>query len=238
MLIHHDNNRIGPRKLGKILLLVLNKWQDLHGSSSDDSFSCDNATPPDDSGLQWIQPPYMDHGSYFDSAGQKSATRPGTVEILSPTLSIPKLVSPPVTVRASAKQWFLLVDDNAINLRILSTYFGKLKQEYRTATNGQEAVDLYKGSPHQCRYIFMDISMPVMDGLEASRAIRVFEREHNLDSATIIALTGLASAEVQQAAFVSGVDLFLTKPVKLKELTSILKSRNVLPKPVGEMTAR
>lgn len=79
--------------------------------------------------------------------------------------------------------------------------------------------------------------MPVMDGLEASRAIRLFERENNLEPTMIIALTGLASAETQQEAFVSGVDLFLTKPVKLKELTAILKSRKVLPDAVGEVKA-
>lgn len=74
----------------------------------------------------------------------------------------------------------------------------------------------------------MDISMPVMDGLKATRAIRTFERENKLEPATVIALTGLASSASQQEAFTSGVDLFLTKPVKLKELTSILKSRGIL----------
>lgn len=44
----------------------------------------------------------------------------------------------------------------------------------------------------------------------------------------IIALTGLASSETQQGAFTSGVDLFLTKPVKLKELSSVLRSQSLL----------
>lgn len=74
------------------------------------------------------------------------------------------------------------------------------------------------------RVVLMDISMPVMDGFEATRQIRAFEQDHGIEPATIVALTGLGSAEAQREAFVSGVDLFLTKPVKLKELTALLKA--------------
>jgi CheY-like chemotaxis protein len=67
--------------------------------------------------------------------------------------------------------------------------------------------------------------MPVMDGLESSRQIRSWERNNHLSSSTIIALTGLASKSVQQEAFASGIDLFLTKPVRLKELDAIIEQR-------------
>jgi len=68
--------------------------------------------------------------------------------------------------------------------------------------------------------------MPVMDGFESTRLIRAFEMEKRLPRCTIIALTGLASAEAQLEAFASGIDLFLAKPVRLKELGQILASRN------------
>ncbi|KXJ85133.1 histidine kinase G7 [Microdochium bolleyi] len=68
----------------------------------------------------------------------------------------------------------------------------------------------------------MDISMPVMDGLEATRGIRELEFVEQLEPSKIIALTGLASAEVQKAAFASGVDVFLTKPVRFKDLSPLL----------------
>ncbi|EEY19589.1 histidine kinase G7 [Verticillium alfalfae VaMs.102] len=74
----------------------------------------------------------------------------------------------------------------------------------------------------------MDISMPVMDGFEATRRIRTFERERQLPPITIIALSGLASESAQDEAFVSGIDLFLTKPVRLKDMASVLESRNLL----------
>lgn len=121
---------------------------------------------------------------------------------------------------------FLLVDDNPINLKILSSFMKKLKFKYTTAADGQEAVDTFTRGRYQC--VFMDISMPVMDGFEATRCIRRFEREAHLAPAAIFALSGLASADAQQEAFASGIDLFLSKPVRLKELSSILATRGLL----------
>lgn len=66
--------------------------------------------------------------------------------------------------------------------------------------------------------------MPVMNGFEATRAIRDMEEERQISSspALIIALTGLASGRDQTEAFTSGVDLFMTKPVSFKEVGQLL----------------
>jgi CheY-like chemotaxis protein len=64
--------------------------------------------------------------------------------------------------------------------------------------------------------------MPVMNGMDSARAIRKLESERGQRPATIIALTGLASASVRQEAFSSGINLFLTKPVSFNELQEIL----------------
>jgi YesN/AraC family two-component response regulator len=69
----------------------------------------------------------------------------------------------------------------------------------------------------------MDINMPVMDGLEATRQIRAHEIRNNLPKVTIIALTGVADSEIQQEANSSGINLFLIKPVRLADLEVILK---------------
>ena len=71
--------------------------------------------------------------------------------------------------------------------------------------------------------ILMDINMPILDGLEATRQIRAHERDNGLSPVTIIALTGVASSEAQQEAHVSGVNLFLIKPVRLGDLEVVLK---------------
>lgn len=140
---------------------------------------------------------------------------------------------PPASSSLHTQLEFLLVDDNAINLKILSSYMNKLNCKYTTASNGQDAVDTFLRSPpgrYSC--VFMDISMPIMDGFEATRRIRAFERETRAPgsppAAAIFALSGLGSAEAQREAFASGIDLFLAKPVKLKELTSILGMRGLL----------
>lgn len=64
--------------------------------------------------------------------------------------------------------------------------------------------------------------MPIMSGIESSRYIRRFEREHGLLPVALIALTGAANPNTRQEAFSSGVDLFLTKPVPMKNLKVML----------------
>ena len=118
----------------------------------------------------------------------------------------------------------------AVNLRLITAYAKKHGHARLTATNGLEAFEAYRaaalGNPEnptpKPEVVLMDISMPVMDGFEATRQIRAFERSQDITPATIIALTGLGSAEAQEEAFVSGIDLFLTKPIKLDRLTKSL----------------
>lgn len=64
--------------------------------------------------------------------------------------------------------------------------------------------------------------MPVMSGIESTNHIRQFEREHGLPPVALIALTGAANPDTRQAAFNSGVDMFLTKPVPMQTLRVIL----------------
>ena len=99
----------------------------------------------------------------------------------------------------------------------------KLHLPHATASNGLEALHTYQAGRGSFDIIFMDISMPIMDGLTASRKIRDYEKEENIRSTTIIALTGAASMSTKHEAFRSGIDLFLTKPVPMKKLRAILE---------------
>jgi CheY-like chemotaxis protein len=103
---------------------------------------------------------------------------------------------------------------------------------YATASNGLEAVQAYKEfilpgaqtitSARRFDHVLMDISMPVINGLEATKAIRDFEAESDLRPTGVIALTGLASREAQSEAESVGVDVFLPKPAKITELRKLL----------------
>lgn len=124
---------------------------------------------------------------------------------------------------------FLLVDDNHINLKILSAYMKKLQLPHTTATNGKEAVDQFMQSPQSYVCILLDISMPVMDGFEAAKRIREFEGQKQAEQRVVIfALSGLASEEAQREAYESGFDLFLLKPVRLQVLGETLQQNGIL----------
>jgi CheY-like chemotaxis protein len=71
---------------------------------------------------------------------------------------------------------------------------------------------------------FADISMPVMNGFEATRAIRRFEAEKQLKPAVIIALTGLANDRDEAEGLLAGCDIYMTKPASFKELAKLLKN--------------
>ncbi|KAL3491540.1 hypothetical protein BJX62DRAFT_204883, partial [Aspergillus germanicus] len=68
----------------------------------------------------------------------------------------------------------------------------------------------------------MDISMPVMDGITASKEIRLFEEENNRQRSTIMAVTSITSSETQAQAFTAGIDGYLIKPLSLWDLKRIL----------------
>ncbi|KZL86556.1 hsp90-like protein [Colletotrichum incanum] len=127
----------------------------------------------------------------------------------------------------------LLVDDNQINLKLLVMFMKKCGFSYEQAENGQEALDKFIAASsastpasaskrRQFDFVLMDISMPVMNGFEATKRIREYEREHKLQATTVVALTGLASSDARRDAETSGFDVFLPKPVRFAELQKLL----------------
>jgi CheY-like chemotaxis protein len=118
----------------------------------------------------------------------------------------------------------LVVDDNRINLNLMMTFLKKRQLvELHGAENGKLAVEAVERLESGYDIIFMDMSMPVMNGFEATRAIRSLEKDSDgRKPAIIIALTGLSSSRDESDALASGVDLFLTKPVSFREVTRLL----------------
>lgn len=116
----------------------------------------------------------------------------------------------------TSNPYVLLVDDNPINLNILVMYMRRIGCDYAMANNGQEAVDAFTGTSRAFNYVLMDISMPVMDGFSATRAISNFEHENGKEPVTVVALTGLGDMDARKEANASGVNLFWAKPVPMQ----------------------
>ncbi len=126
----------------------------------------------------------------------------------------------------------LLVEDNALNIEIIAELLREQGAKVTCAHNGQEAVDVFSTHPQgSFDVILMDIMMPVMNGMEASKAIRKLER---LDAETIpiIALTANAFVEDQKKSQAAGMNAHLTKPLNMgiliRTVTKLLKKNSVI----------
>jgi CheY-like chemotaxis protein len=192
----------------------------------------------------------MDTNVKFMTSAGLNATTPAAAPRSAPTMDMPVQSVPSSASPLGTRQpRLLLVDDNHINLRLLQTFMRKRKySDIHSARDGQEAVEVFTEQINVGKspdIIFMDISMPRMNGFEATKAIRACEArfaENILDpmarpaSSLIIALTGLASGKDQSEAFLAGVDLYMTKPVSFKEVGRLLDNfeANKLVREVGE----
>ena len=117
----------------------------------------------------------------------------------------------------------LIVEDNELNMEIAIEIFKMAGMETDTAENGAEAVD--KFTEHEENYydmIFMDIQMPVMNGYEATAAIRAMDRS-DAKHVPIVAMTANAFAEDIRDSKRAGMNAHLAKPIDFGHLTDILK---------------
>ena len=114
----------------------------------------------------------------------------------------------------------LLVDDNATNRKIVELMLKRQGVSYETAINGREAVTLF--SEYQPDIVLMDVSMPVMNGYEATQAIRVIEHTKGGQPCQIIGLTAHSSPEDRKACLEAGMDDHIAKPVKLDVLRRLI----------------
>ncbi|KAJ3569245.1 hypothetical protein NPX13_g6147 [Xylaria arbuscula] len=144
----------------------------------------------------------------------------------------------------------LIVEDNIINLRLLEAFIKRFKCRWQTAVNGKEAVEKWRtGGFH---LVLMDIQLPIMNGLEATREIRRIEKANNIgvfssaassppeltepaeedrlantemfkSSVIIVALTASSLQSDRHEALESGCNDFLTKPVNFEWLQRKVK---------------
>lgn len=119
----------------------------------------------------------------------------------------------------------MIVEDMSMNMFLIKTFVQKLlpKVKIVEANNGMQACELYMKEFKNLDIILMDVQMPIMDGIEATRQIRAFETENNLNKIPIIALTAGALSSEKDKALDAGMDDFLTKPIQNEKLTEIFQ---------------
>ncbi len=114
----------------------------------------------------------------------------------------------------------LVVEDNKINQKVIVAKLKKYNIVPDVVENGQLALDKLK----HCRYdlVFMDCHMPVMDGYNATRELRLFESRQNLSRQTVIALTANALEGERDKCMAAGMDDYITKPIVTSQLMALL----------------
>ena len=130
----------------------------------------------------------------------------------------------------------LIVEDNLINQKVLTTLLHLSGMHITIANNGQEAVDIVKESKMEFDIVLMDINMPIMDGYTATQMIRL---DSKFDILPIIAFTALVLDSEIQKMFHSGINAFLSKPLNIGKLYTALAiylMDEQVKKPIKEIT--
>ena len=127
------------------------------------------------------------------------------------------------TLAAQYPLKLLVVDDNAVNRKVAEAILTRFGYRIELAEDGQQAADRVvrtraAGEPFDI--VFMDVQMPVLDGLEATRIIK---SAHGASSPVIIAMTAAASIEDRTRCFQAGMDDYASKPINVKELHAVLE---------------
>ncbi|MCY4046214.1 MAG: response regulator [Cellvibrionales bacterium] len=164
----------------------------------------------------------LEHAQSFQQAGISHCSKPyrehiiqrTLMQVLSPDLVQEQSLSLSLPAFATYELKALAVDDNAANLSLLTIVLEDLGLSVSQAKNGAEAVKVAEAQ--DVDIIFMDIQMPVMNGIEASKIIR---KSH---TTPIIALTAHALADEKNKLLMSGIDDYLTKPISEKQIRATI----------------
>jgi len=136
--------------------------------------------------------------------------------------SLGPAAAPPQTDKASAGPMILVADDNETTRVTLREYLQSQGYQVQTAEQGAEALE----RAHQIHpaLILMDVQMPEVDGLEATRRLRA-SQDPELAEVPIIALTALTMAGDREHCLAAGMTDYLSKPVSLRLLCDVIRTQ-------------
>jgi CheY-like chemotaxis protein len=120
----------------------------------------------------------------------------------------------------------MVVDDNSANVKLAKTVLTKRGYEVVVVDDGKKAVDAYLSSlqeeSQRFQIIFMDLRMPVMDGFEATEAIRDFEEKNNQEPIPIVAMTAGTDDSWKDKCAEAGLNGVVLKPMNLKDIEDVI----------------
>jgi PAS domain S-box-containing protein len=115
----------------------------------------------------------------------------------------------------------LVAEDNSANQELISYILQEMGIEFTIKSNGLEILNEFKKDFYDL--ILMDINMPVLDGVETFKQIRIYEKDNQLQKTPIVALTANAIKGDKERFLNIGMDNYLTKPINVKELRDIFE---------------
>jgi len=116
-----------------------------------------------------------------------------------------------------------LAEDEFLNQRMISAFLEECGASVTLSENGRELLGAVQENRGDC--ILMDLQMPVMNGLDATRKIRGLEQKTD-KSVPIIALTAQAAVDFEEECFLAGMDAYVTKPVTMDTLIDVILRLN------------
>jgi two-component system sensor histidine kinase/response regulator len=114
----------------------------------------------------------------------------------------------------------LLAEDNPVNQKLARLMLAKSGYDVELAATGREALDTFSATPERFRLILMDIQMPVMDGIEATKAIRA----KGFSQIPIVAMTARAMSGDRESCLKAGMNEYITKPIKRETVLRIIET--------------
>jgi len=122
-----------------------------------------------------------------------------------------------------------MMEDSKYNAFVIQTYLEDTPCALTVVENGRDGLEAFEQG--EWDIILMDIQMPVMDGYEATRAIRRLEQDKGLPATPIIAMTAYALDEDAMRCLEAGADRHLPKPVKKSALYEVIRDHAAGPRP-------
>ena len=144
-------------------------------------------------------------------------------DIIEHSLEADAPVAPATVVELLQPLEILVAEDNQVNVAVLKSMLEKLGHRGTFCENGEAALAAFCKLPGRFDLVLMDCEMPVLDGFNATRAIRAYEYQRGLAPIPIVALTAHAFKEQQDKCMEAGMDHYLSKPISFATLTATLR---------------